>query len=51
MNTYLSTLRENGSCRFKLITGSKTFVYIYEVLSIAPRSSLYRIIERRAPIS
>ena len=52
INTFfLSTLRENGPCRLKLITSSKIFLYIYEVFSIAPRSCLYRLIERKAPIS
>ena len=42
---FLSTLRENGPCRFKLIISSKTLLYIYEVFSIAPRFFLYRIID------
>ena len=48
---FSSTLRENGPCRFKLITSSKIFAYIYEVFSIAPRSSMYRIMreERQFP--
>ena len=44
----MSALRENGPSRFKLITSSKIFVYIYEVFSIAPRCCLYRKIERTA---
>ena len=36
IKNFLSTLKENGPCRFGLITSLKIFVYIYEVLSIAP---------------
>ena len=45
LKIFLSTSRENGPCRFKLITSSKIFVYIYEVFSIALRSCLYCTIE------
>ena len=51
INFFLSTLREDGPCRLKLITCSKIFVHIYEVLGIAPISCLYCIIDRRAPLS
>ena len=47
---FLSTLRKNVLCRFKLITSSKIFLHIYQAFSIAPRSCLHCIIERRAPI-
>ena len=40
LKIFLITLRENSSCKFKFISSSKIFLFIYEVLSIAPRSCL-----------